>query len=400
MNTFALYLFAFSFGAFFIPIICKIIKIPSIVGEIIYGFTIQLFLPATAESLNLIDFLSTMGFIFLMFLAGMEINFDHLKKKMILFSLSILSLLFTIAYLYLWYLEPEASLYKVIIITASSVGITFIALKTSGQEKTPLGQNIIMVVSMGELISIISMIIFEISHQAGGSEIFPLIKKIAGLGLIILGAYLLIRIILLFFWWYPNSIAQLTESDDISELNVRLAFLILMTMVALSAWFHIEIILGAFLGGLMLSFVFRDKRNLENKLASIGHGFFIPFFFIQIGWEFHIELASLKGLLKDSLILFLIILSLRIVISPLFLLLVEKGKRIQYIPNLIAISFILAAPFTLLIAIGKLGLEINLLDSYNYQKIIITAMMGSLIGPIIYNLLLKRDNETLVDTKN
>ncbi len=98
-NTSSILLFLFSFGAFFIPIIARKIRFPVIVGEVIFGYYIgKILLPDTPlNNLEFIDGISNMGFIFLMFLAGMEINFDRIKIKSLKRSLIIILLFYVIS---------------------------------------------------------------------------------------------------------------------------------------------------------------------------------------------------------------------------------------------------------------------------------------------------------------
>ena len=393
MDSFAIYLFIFALGAFFVPILNRWLFIPGIVGEIIFGMVAQSFFTQAPEDLYLIDFLSQMGFIFLMFLAGLEINFDFFsREKILLASLGVI-LLYLITYFTWHFVGQPISLYVILPVTAISVGVPFIALKNAKSEKTSLGQNLILITSVGELFSIIGMIVFEVYEHSGGADIYSIAVNLSGVVLLALGAYILIRLILLFFWWSPKSVMGLSGDGDTSELSVRLSFLLLMSMVAMAAYFKLELILGAFIGGMILSYVFRNKEELEKKLSSIGYGFFIPFFFIKIGWDFRFTSGGFQSSLLIAFLLYGIIILLRGVLSIGFIPLLKGWGFLHTTRNFTAIALILAAPLTMLVAIGQLGYSLNMLSETFYNGIILCAMIGAIIGSAGFKLFFKNSHE-------
>ena len=150
MNHFAAYLFLFSIGAFFVPILCRRIRVPSLVGEILYGMLLSFFLNRPGLDLKFIDYLAEMGFIFLMFLAGLELNFDRLNIT----TIKLPSLILAVSYLagfILWQeYFPGRDIFFVLLITVTSVGILFLGLKLYGVEQTEYGQSLIWLATMGE----------------------------------------------------------------------------------------------------------------------------------------------------------------------------------------------------------------------------------------------------------
>jgi Kef-type K+ transport system membrane component KefB len=69
--------------------------------------------------------------------------------------------------------------------------------------------------------------------------------------------------------------------------GVRIAFLLLAVLVYMSERFGLEVVLGAFLAGAMVSLLDREKAvkatGLQEKLEGIGFGIFIPIFFVAGG---------------------------------------------------------------------------------------------------------------------
>ncbi len=390
MNHFAFYLFAFSLGAFTVPIISRLFRLPSMIGEILYGMLLSYLFYTTSVDLEFIDFLAELGFIFLMFLAGLEINFDQFSLKNIKKPILSVLLFFVATYaLILIGLMPGSPFY-ILLITATSVGLVFLGLKLENSVNTPFGQELIWIATLGELVTIFIMIVLEVSYR--NFDPLHVIKDVSGIFALLVVAYLFLRIIIYLFWRFPRAVAIFDSDDNVSELGVRLAFMILLMMVALSAFFKLELILGAFLGGMMLSFAFRDKHDLEKKLSSIGYGFFTPFFFIKVGWDFKLQSDYLAAIIQNSLMIYGLIYLSRLPAGLLYLL--ARGKALLTRLRLsLASSLLLASPLTLLVAIAKLGKEINLVDEIIYNSIILAAMLGAIIGPLGFALLAPKEQK-------
>ena len=70
-------------GAFFMPFISKRLLLPAAVGEIIYGIVIVSVLPHGENQLEMVEYFSALGFLILMYLAGLEIDFDRFRDFII-----------------------------------------------------------------------------------------------------------------------------------------------------------------------------------------------------------------------------------------------------------------------------------------------------------------------------
>ncbi len=388
MDSLAFYLFLFSLGAFFVPIISRKLFLPVIVGEILFGMLLSFFFYRDNLDLQFIEYLSQMGFIFLMFLAGMELNFDNFDFKNIRTPILLAILFFLSAFLIWRYVLKGEEIFLMIILGATSVGIVFLVLKTKGVEQSHYGQSLIWAASIGELISIVLLIFYEVWHKYEKQFNPEFIVDISGLIGLLVGAYVLIKLIMLFLWRFPKVVHALNEGPhhDMSELSVRLAFLVLLTMVALTSLFDLELILGAFLGGMMLSFVFRDKSLFEEKLSSIGYGFFIPFFFMKLGWDFGMQTDNFQKILIMALQFYGAIFLIRLLPSLVLIFPIRFSGFLKSLRNSISASFLWSAPLTLLIAFGKLGYDLEILDSIIYRSLILCAMLGAVLAPFGFSL--------------
>lgn len=68
-------------GAFIMPLIAARLHMPAAVGEILFGVAVGTSGLGWVHPTPFTDFLSDLGFIFLMFLVGMEIDFNRIEKE-------------------------------------------------------------------------------------------------------------------------------------------------------------------------------------------------------------------------------------------------------------------------------------------------------------------------------
>ena len=107
------------------------------------------------------------------------------------------------------------------------------------------------------------------------------------------------------------------RADTTSQTFVRLTVLILVTLVAFSAVFDLDIVLGSFAAGFVLRYIIPEgNHTLETKLDGLAYGFLIPVFFTVSGAKIDLTaVASRPGLLVGFIVALLIIRAVPILIS-------------------------------------------------------------------------------------
>ncbi len=155
--------------------ILRIKKIPSVILEIFFGYLAGKFLlnGISPENINILEFLGLTGFIFLMFLGGLEIDMDQVKYSFpgkrinfarILKNPLIIAVVFFCITLVLSYGAAKAlsslvdiknSWYFSLIMVTTSVGIILPVLKTRGEATGAFGQVIIIAAAVADILSII-----------------------------------------------------------------------------------------------------------------------------------------------------------------------------------------------------------------------------------------------------
>ena len=376
-------LLVLSLGAFVIPLLSERARIPAAIGEILFGILISQQALGWIHPTPLIRFLADFGFAFLMFLVGMEIDFTRVEamgRRGLLATGVAALLVFVLAGGVV--LVTGQHIFLAVVLGAMSVGLLLAALKDLGEAKTDFGQIVLLTGSIGEFYTIILLTAADIAivHGVGSTFVLEFGKLLA----IFVIAWVLLVLLRTLVWWFPGAFARVVTTHDASEIGVRAAFALMLSFVAVAALLGVKTILGAFIAGALFSFVFREKAAVETKLSSIGFGFFVPIFFIDVGLGFDLHGVLAEGFLGN--LAFLTVGSLIPKLLPMLLLLVV-GLNLR---RSLAAGVILAAPLTLLVAISKIGVEIAVIDVAMGDAIVAFAVISGIVYPVVFRMILGR----------
>ncbi|CAD7779674.1 Sodium/hydrogen exchanger family protein [Candidatus Methanoperedenaceae archaeon GB37] len=162
---------------------------------------------------------------------------------------------------------------------------------------------------------------------------------------------------------------------------------LLFIFVALSRVVGLDPLLGAFMGGCLLSFIFREKRLLEEKLTALAYGFLIPFFFIYVGIQF-----ELKNILdKNQLLLIAKILLAAFVIKiiPSLLLVINRFPW----KCALKAGILLSARLSLIVAAASIGVQQGFITPHLKDSIILLAIITSTLAPTIFKQIFNHETK-------
>nr|WP_276609520.1 cation:proton antiporter family protein [Chengkuizengella sediminis] len=371
--------------AFLVPILLHRLHlkmIPVVVAEIIAGLIIG------KSGLNLIhedqwlELLSLFGFIYLLFLSGLEIDFASFKKKKtvednkanpLLLSLIILVGVFVVSYglsyTLLWMNLIEDPLLMTLIIATISLGVVVPVLKEKKITDTPLGQIILLVAVLSDFATMILLAVY-ISYQS---------ENITQM-LLLLVFFALVVFTYLFLKNFVKGKLFDVLRKSTAQMGTRAVFALILLFVVLSETFEIENILGAFLAGVVVSLLAPDKKFVH-QLESFGYGFLIPIFFVMLGVN-----LNLWDLFTDVKILILMpMLLAAIFLSKMIPVLILK----RYFPwrQVLSSGILLSSTLSLVIAAAALALQIGAIDETMHGALILVAVISCLVAPILFNQL-------------
>jgi Kef-type K+ transport system membrane component KefB len=311
-----------------------------------------------------------------MFHAGMEIDFSALLRQtagQLASQLLLFGVTLTLSFLAALFLKR--GIFMALVLSTTSLGLVMPTLREVGIQRTPFGQTILIAASLADFLTLLGITFFILWRQHGIDwHFFSPLPLIAGFGIILWAGRL-------WAWWNPERAGYLLGARDSEELGVRLSLALLFLFVAISELVHIEPVLGAFMGGCVISFVFRERGHLESKLSAVGFGFLIPIFFINVGAQF-----NLAGILRPGQLSFttkLLILALLVKIVPaLFLAL----RRLSLKEGMKA-GIILSSRLSLIVAAAAIGLKEGLITGETKDSIVLLAVLTCLLGPTVFKLL-------------
>lgn len=260
------------------PIVLNRIRIPGIIGLIVSGIIIG------PEGLNLledslfVDVFSTIGLLYIMFMAGLELDlneFKATKNKSIIFGFLTFSIPLAIGFPVCHYLlgfDVDASL-----LTASMFA-THTLVTYPIVSKLGVSKNIAVAITVGGTILtdtavLILLAVILGSHTGGLSQEFWIRL---GVSLILFSAFMFLVIPRIAKWFFKT-----LESEKHSH------YIFVLSVVFFSAFLAelagLESIIGAFVAGLALNKLIPNSSALMNRIEFIGNSLFIPFFLISVG---------------------------------------------------------------------------------------------------------------------
>jgi len=374
----ALSLVLFYAGAFLMPLVATRIHIPAAVAEILFGLLLGL--SGLVEQSAATTFLAKLGFVYLMFLVGMEIDFNRIERegrRTVVLAFVVAASVLAGAAAVASHLELDP--FMALVLGAMSVGVLLVALVDASASKTRWGQILLLVGSIGEFLTLLTLTGYHLVHEYGVG--WTLVGHAASVLVLFIVAFVLLALLRLVVWWFPHSFGRWVEEEDPSELGVRFGFVLMLGLTALAAWVGLEAILGAFLAGILLTYVFRETGVLETKLIALGQGFFVPIFFINVGLTFEWGALSNVSTLASGLAL-LGGASLLVKLLPTLTLLV-LGLPLRAV---VGGAFLLATPLTLLVAIAALGREMGVIDGATSATVVLLAIVTGVIFPTLFKL--------------
>ena len=354
------------------------LRLPAVVLEIVVGIAIGPDVLGWVEVDEPVRVLALVGLAFLLFLAGLEVDFEQLRGSrlaaasggfVVSFAIAVaVSLAFAAAG------QVDTPLLVAIILVATSLGVVVPVLKDAGEASSGLGQLVIAAASIADFGAVILLSLF-FSREATSTT--SKIVLLAGFALTAAAALAALRGA---GRSRRLSAALLRLQDTTAQIRVRGAFLLLVGFVALAESLGLEVILGAFLAGALLSLVDRDRAmthpQLRTKLEAVGFGVFIPVFFVSSGVQFDLD-ALLGG--ASTLARVPLFLAALVVVRGLPALLYRRSLTPR---QTLAAAFLQATSLPFIVAASMIGIELGLIDAATGAGLVAAGLLSVLLFPL------------------
>lgn len=355
------------------PLLSKLVKIPVI--------PIEIFLGSVAITYNIIEhnhiftLVAELGFLYLMFLAGLEVDL----KKLLKISPTLLQkglIYSTLLYVFAAIFTFTFDLSKIFIVTLPLISIGLLAVLKKEYGDAQWLNLAITVGLIGEIISIVVLTAVSAALEFGITSTFygTLIELSLVFAAMIVFYYLFHNLI----WWYPEFKTFLMPKDDNQEQDIRISMGIFFLMIAVMLYLHLEVALGGFIAGVFIATFFHHNKELPHKLEHFGFGWLVPIFFVWIGTSFELESLLLPNLITTAVLITIGMILIRVVSSSLFI------KDIGF-KNSMLLALSHSMPLTLLIAVATLAFQNNSISQFYYYAFILSA-----IFEVIFTMLIIR----------
>jgi Kef-type K+ transport system membrane component KefB len=355
----------------FSPFIAKILRLPTTPIEIMLGSVFGYI--GFINSEHLFDLVAEFGFLYLMFIAGSEINLKNTLKtpksvvKKVIIYLSILYILSVTFSIYV-------DLGKTFMVLLPLISVGLVATLSKEYGKTPWLNFSMTAGGIGEIVSIGILTLTSAALNSGFSLGF--LNTILALVIFLTLMVLIFHSMQLMFWWYPKISTSLMPVNDNKEQDIRLSMGIFFLLIGAMLYLKLELAFGAFLAGIFIPTFFEHKHELPEKLASFGFGFLIPVFFIHIGSSFNLDSFAINGLIQKALLITFVMISMRVLASLVFI------KELGFIGSIL-MGLSHSMPLTLLIAMATLAYNANSIDTLHYDAFILAALFQVIFVMII-----------------
>lgn len=350
------------------------LPVPLVVFEIGLGILAGPAVLGWIEPEPFLGLMSDLGLAMLFFLAGNEIQFRELAGRPLRrASLGwIVSLVAGMAAGLLLAGPSAAAGFIGIAVTSTALGTIMPMLRDAGELPTPFGRSVLAIGAVGEFLPLIAISLF----LSGRS---PLVA------LIVLVAFVLIAAVAVFLAHrgsarvHPMIDATLHTSG---QFAIRLVLLVTLGLVALSLLLELDMLLGAFVAGVLFQVMLAgaapdSARLVQAKVEGLGFGFLVPIFFIYTGLTF--DLQSLIGdwhilvLVPIFLVLFLIVRGLPSMLAA------PAGSSA---PDLIATGLFGATGLPIIVAVTAIGVATQALTTGTAAALVGAGMLSVLIFPL------------------
>jgi Kef-type K+ transport system membrane component KefB len=374
-----------AFAAPFVLGLFPRLRMPSVVLEIVAGIVVGPSVLGWVEVDATIEVIATIGLAFLLFLAGLEIDFARLRGPVLRRTSVGYGVSFAIAVIVALGLNGaglvETPLLVAIALASTSLGVLIPVLKDAGASDSSLGQ---LVIASGSIADFGAIILLSLLFSGEGST---------GSTLLLIGGLLVLAAVVLLVVRGAEHSARIRADllrlqDTTAQIRVRGAMVLLVAFAAIAQNLGLEVILGTFAAGAVLAVADGDRvmthPAFRRKLEAMGFGLFVPVFFVTTGVRYDLDalLSSVSSIVMVPIFL-AALLAVRGVPALLYRGLLDRRQ-------LLAAALMQATTLPFVVAATAIGLDLGLIDAAGGAALIGAGLLSVVLFPATALALLER----------
>ena len=317
-----------------------------------------------------IDLLVNVGLGFLFLLAGYELDLGLFRERAGRLAMAgwLVTLVLATALVGALAAAGLVRAYVVVALglTTTAFGTLLPILRDNDLLGGRFGRYLLAAGAVGELFPIFAIALF-----LGASSKFVALGSLAAVGVLALVLTYAPRLV------RGNQLGRILREGEGStaQTTVRLTVLLLLLLLAVAEEFGLDVVLGAFLAGIVLRrWAPGDVHALEGKLDAIGYGFFIPLFFVASGMT--LDVRSIAEAPLRLAAFFVLLLAVRGV-PALFL-----YRRDLRAVRRVQLMLLTATALPLLVALSEIGLRNGTMLRENAAALVGAGARSVLVFPM------------------
>jgi Kef-type K+ transport system membrane component KefB len=279
---------------FAMGLLFKRIGLPTVVGQILAGILLGIpFLKGilfdTESSLVIVDFLAYLGIIFLLFLAGLEIDVEKIRetsRESLMISMSSALVPFSLGFAFMMLVFPSYG-WLTALVFGGAMMVTSEATKVKvlmdlNSLNTHLGAIMLAAGAIDDIFEVLFLALVAVIGRGGG-----LIELAA------IPVEIVIFVVIAFvFFKFASKIFRYLDRNGGNQTEIfSLVVIFIMVLAALSEGLGIGYLIGAITGGFILQIAMRSiherhRKDMVKVTELIALGFIVPFFFANVGINF------------------------------------------------------------------------------------------------------------------
>jgi Kef-type K+ transport system membrane component KefB len=351
------------------------VRVPVIVFELALGIIVGPSLLGWIAPSDIVDALSAFGLAMLFFMAGNEIDFAGIRGRPVARAGAgwIVSLAAGLGIG--WIIAPgEPAVFIGIGLASTALGALLPILRDAGELTSPWGRAVTAVGAVGEFGPLLAISLFLGTRDFGTASI-------------VLGVFVVVAAAAVFYAarFEHGRIHRLVTATlhTSGQMAVRIVFLVVAALVALSIWFDLDMLLGAFVGGVLWKLVMRNaaeplREAVESKVEAVAFGFLIPMFFLYTGITFDLGAMTASPATLALMPIFVIALVIARGLPSMLASPAGASRR-----DKVALGLLGATGLPIVVAVTSIGVDDGTLDSGMAAALVGAAMISVLLFPFL-----------------
>ena len=367
------------------PLIVGLLRLPVAEVVLMLGLGI-IFGPEVLGWIQLdeaIDLLAELWLAFLFFAAGLELEKHAIQGRSGKLALLGWGVSAVIALLVAGLLEAagviDDFLGVAICLTSTALGTLLPILRDKGLLKSPFGTYFMGAGAIGEFGPVLAISLLLTTKSFG----------MAVLSLVLFGAFAMLFAKIPTLLRTDHILSVIERGQETSaQTVVRLTALLLVALLALAEGFDLDVVLGAFIAGIIIRQLIPAHQEgvLQTKVEGIAFGVFIPIFFIVSGARLYIE--SILANPSPLLIFFILLLVVRGV--PQFFL---YRRAIPDTKERAGFSLYVATALPIIVAVTTVQLSAGVMSSATAAALVGAGALSVLVFPLLAQVLVRKRSE-------